>query len=275
MQQSHTVKELLAQSAALGIPVTECLGLAAKVLGCNRSAVWAFPEKTVSDAHYQELISQFQQRAQGVPFAYLLGEQEFWSLSFKVSPDVLIPRPETELLVEAVLARLGDRQCTVLELGTGSGCISAALSIERSNWQLVAVDQSATALALAEENAARLGCANITFCQSDWYTALVPSVTFDAIVSNPPYLGQDDPYLGTDIRYEPHAALVSGQTGLEAYEAIIAGAKGFLKPGGLLMFEHGYTQVEELSRMLEAQGFCIVESRRDLQGHPRVLVARS
>ena len=271
---TQSVADLLAQGTFLGVPSTECLGLIAKALACNRSVVWAFPEKQVSEEIYQQVVQQLKQRAQGVPFAYLLGEQEFWSLSFKITPDVLIPRPETEVLVEATLFYVPETASDVLELGTGSGCVVTALAFERPEWQLVAVDQSAAALSLARENATRLSCSNITFVRSDWYSSLASVQKYDAIVSNPPYLSAEDPHLSTDIRYEPHQALVSGETGLEAYEAILLGASRFLKPQGLLFLEHGYTQAKQLSELLVNYGFYVIESRRDLQGHPRVLVAR-
>lgn len=212
-----------------------------------------------------------QRRLQGEPIAYILGEREFYSLDFKITPAVLIPRPETELLVELALERLpDDHPCRVLDLGTGSGAVAVTLALNRPQAEVVAVDQSATALEVARENAQRLGAGKLRLIHSDWYNAL-DGEKFDLIVSNPPYIADADPHLTQgDVRFEPLTALASGTDGLDDIRTIIRGASAHLKSGGWLLFEHGYDQAAACRELLAQAGFEQVTSATDLAGIARV-----
>ncbi|GAO36438.1 SAM-dependent methyltransferase [Sulfuricella sp. T08] len=223
------------------------------------------PEQTAAFA------ALLHRRLGGEPIAYILGEREFYSLDFKVTPAVLIPRPETELLVELALERLpADHPCRVLDLGTGSGAVAVTLARHRPQAEVVAVDQSAAALEVARENAQRLGAGNLRLTQSDWYSAL-DEEKFDLIVSNPPYIAAADPHLTQgDVRFEPPAALASGVDGLDDIRTIIRGAVAHLKPGGWLQFEHGYDQAAACRKLLVQSGFERVDSAADLAGIERV-----
>jgi release factor glutamine methyltransferase len=212
-----------------------------------------------------------QRRLHGEPIAYILGVREFYSLAFKVTPAVLIPRPETELLVELALERLpADRSVRMLDLGTGSGAVAVTLALHRPQVEVVAVDQSAAALEVARENAQRLGTGNLRLFQSDWYSAL-DGEKFDLIVSNPPYIAAADPHLTQgDVRFEPPVALASGADGLDDIRTIIRGATAHLKPGGWLLFEHGYDQAVACRELLAQAGFEQVASAADLASIERV-----
>ncbi len=209
-------------------------------------------------------------RAAGEPVAYLTGSREFYSLEFKVTPAVLIPRPETELLVEQALERLPVRAPRrVLDLATGSGCVAVAIARHRPLARVAAADLSAAALALARENADRHG-ASIEFVESDWFAAL-SGRRFDLIVANPPYVAAGDPHLAQgDLRYEPKLALVAGPSGLECIGPLVAQAHAHLIAGGSLLFEHGHDQAERCRALLERIGFQDVSSWRDLAGIERV-----
>lgn len=209
--------------------------------------------------------------------AYVLGEREFWSLRLEVCPDALIPRPETELLVELALERLAAVSAArVLELGTGSGAIAAALASERRNWRITASDASLAALALAERNFTRLGLTNVRCLHGDWYAALPPGQRFDLILSNPPYVAQDDPHLKQgDLPWEPRCALVAGADGLDAIRVIGAQALAHLIPGGWLLLEHGWDQGPAVRGILRAAGLREATSKRDLAGLERVSLGRA
>ena len=242
------------------------------VLQKPRSFLLTYPDTVLSEQErmaFDALTSRYQQ---GEPVAYLVGAKGFWNHYFKVTPAVLIPRPETELLLELALDRV-PRSGLVIELGTGSGCLAISFALERPDCQVIAVDCSAEALAIAQENAAHLKAKNIVFVKSNWFDAL-PSQKVDAILSNPPYIEVNDPHLH-DLRYEPELALVSGETGLDAIECIIQQGKSFLKPGGLLALEHGYQQQAAVQGLFQAAQYQGVETRMDLQGHPRVSLGRA
>jgi release factor glutamine methyltransferase len=214
------------------------------------------------------------QRMDGVPVAYLLGRREFWSLDFAVNPAVLVPRPETELLVQRVLDLVPAPSAEVADLGTGSGAIAIALAHERPGWRVLGTDASDLALAVARSNGDRLTGGRVEWAQGDWYAAL-GSRRFDALVSNPPYVAADDPVLGGDgLRHEPRSALTPSDDaigdGFASLATLINGAPGHLKPGGWLALEHGATQGETLRALLVARGFTAVTSHRDLAGHERV-----
>lgn len=253
-------------------PLLEVQLLLAKVLACDRIKLITWPEKMVNDdqiALYQAFI---QRRIQHEPLAYILGYKEFWSLNFKVSPHVLVPRPDTEILVETVLEKLPTEALTLIELGTGSGAIACALAHERSNWNIIASDISIEALNIAKENASLLRLPNITFIQSNWFER-IPRQSVAAIISNPPYLSENDSHLKDDLLHEPRSALVSGTTGLEAYEAIIANAKHYLVPNGLIVFEHGFEQAVPIQQLLQKANYLQITTINDLAGQPRVTFA--
>lgn len=274
---SATIQALLAsaQEALQSVesPQAEAQILLAHVLGKPRSFLLAWPEAEVTAeqaARFDALVSR---RAQGEPVAYLLGRREFFGLDLHVAPGVLIPRPETELLVEAALARLPQGACDVLDLGTGSGAIALALATQRPELRVVAVDASVQALAVAEENARRLR-AKVVFRHADWCIAM-QGERFAMIVSNPPYIREDDVHLAQgDLRFEPLMALASGQDGLDAIRIITACAAKHLLPGGWLLLEHGFDQAAAVAELMRSQGLVQVTTLHDLQGHGRVTLGR-
>jgi len=220
-------------------------------------------------AQFRELAAR---RRAGEPVAYITGEREFYGHVFKVSPAVLIPRPETELLVELALERQPQR---VLDLGTGSACIAISIALALSTARVSAVDQSDAALAVAQDNAARLDARNVEFRSGSWFDALGDE-RFDMIVSNPPYVADSDVHLQQgDLRFEPRAALASGADGLDDIRRIIAGARAYLLPGSWLLFEHGYDQVSRCRELLMQAGFIEVQSWHDLAGIERVSGGRA
>ncbi len=245
--------------------------LLCRALGQARSYLVSHDRDPLSPRLAADFIALLERRLKGEPIAYILGEREFHSLRFKVTPDVLIPRPETELLAELALARLPPgRPCRVLDLGTGSGAVAITLALHRPHCEVLAVDQSAAALEVARENARTLGAGKIRFMQSDWYGALAEE-KFDLLVSNPPYIAADDPHLAQgDVRFEPDEALVSGVDGLDAIRVIVRGAPAHLNAAGWLLFEHGYDQAADCRALLRQAGFSRVSSSRDLSGIERV-----
>jgi release factor glutamine methyltransferase len=230
----------------------------------------AHPGQTLTDRQRERYLAWVERRRAGEPVAYLTGEREFYSLAFKVTPAVLIPRPETELLVEAALERVpAYAPFRVLDLGTGSGCVAVAIAKHRPHAQVAATEVSRDALAVARENAARHG-SSIEFIESDWLDALAGR-RFDLIVSNPPYVAERDPHLSQgDSRFEPRAALVASADGLSCIRLIIAQARAHLEPGGGLLFEHGYDQAARCRALLAQAGYFEVATRHDLAGIERV-----
>ena len=276
----RTIQEALLQDAA---HLTEALAinpssarieiqcLLQHVLNVPRAWLLAhsehYPNET-EQTHYHELL---QRRLRGEPVAYLLGEREFFGLMFKVTPATLIPRPETELLVELALPRIPQQGlCRVLDLGTGSGAIALALAHARPDVEVLGCDASTTALAVAHANAQQLAIANAAFIHSDWFEALAAQ-KFNIIVSNPPYIAAGDPHLARgDVRFEPISALVSGGDGLHDIRHIAAHAPDYLEPGGWLLLEHGYDQAAQVRELLQQAGFDDVFSACDLAGIERV-----
>ncbi len=248
--------------------------LLAAALGKPRSHLRTWPEKEVEAAAFERFFRDLARRRGGEPVAYILGRQGFWSLELDVAPDTLIPRPDTELLVETSLALLPATPQQVLDLGTGSGAIALALASERPVWSVVGVDRIAEAVALAERNRQRLKLGNASFSESHWFSALAGR-RFALIVSNPPYIAADDRHLGEgDVRFEPASALVSGPDGLDDIRLIVAQAPAHLQPGGWLLLEHGFAQADAVRQLLCAAGFAEVHSRRDLAGHERISLGR-
>lgn len=249
--------------------------LLAGVLKCDRARLFAHPETVLSKSQLKQLNELTAQRIDGVPIAYLLGVREFYGREFIVNPSVLIPRPETELLVEQALKLPVTAQAHVLDIGTGSGCIILTLAAERPDWHFTATDISAQALATAQRNQRRLdlGDRSITWRKGSGYKAFAAQTNhrFDLIVSNPPYVAEQDPHLTRgDLRFEPDIALTAGPSGLELIDELIDQAPAHLNPGGWLLLEHGYDQSEQVCEQMQQIGFDAVQSRQDLAGHYRV-----
>ncbi|MBD9499185.1 peptide chain release factor N(5)-glutamine methyltransferase [Pseudomonas sp. BGr12] len=248
--------------------------LLAAALGKPRSFLRTWPERVVSREAHDLYDRYLARRVAGEPVAYILGRQGFWSLDLEVAPHTLIPRPDTELLVETALALLPASPSRVLDLGTGTGAIALALACERLSWQVLGVDRIPEAVALAERNRERLRLANVAFRASHWFSA-VEGERFALIVSNPPYIPSTDPHLKQgDVRFEPSSALVAGQDGLDDIRLIIEQAPNHLENGGWLMLEHGFDQPDAVRDLLLSRGFSAVESRRDLGGHERISLGR-
>lgn len=271
-----TVDRLLPIAAEALLPYSDSPRLDAEillshVLNLTRTRLRLHGSRTLTaeeNTRYQAFIKRRQTRE---PIAYLVGHKEFWSLSLQISAAVLVPRPETELLVETVLAFISERHAHIADLGTGSGAIALALASERASWQLVASDFCPQALAVAAANATRLGLNNVEFRHGSWTEVLREHERFDAIVSNPPYLAADDPHLqATEISHEPRTALVADQQGLADYHTLCTHARAFLKPRGLLILEHGAEQAAAVQAILQKAGFSGVQTIDDLAALPRV-----
>jgi len=271
--EAPTVGRALANA---GLVPVDAQVLLAHALGRERAWLAAHAGDTLSREAADAFFALAKRRRAGEPVAYLTGRREFWGLSLAVSPAVLIPRPETETLVELALARLpADRDAVVLDLGTGSGAIALALAHERPRARVVATDASDEALAVASGNARELGIGNVEFVKSNWYDR-VPDVRCDLIAANPPYVEPGDPHLEEgDVRFEPRVALVPAGDGLSALRAIVAGAPSWLVPGGTLVVEHGYDQQDAVRALFVAAGLVEVVAARDLAGIPRVVAGRA
>jgi release factor glutamine methyltransferase len=237
------------------------------VLGLSRARLMARSDEPVAAEHERTYDGLIDRRLQGAPVAYLTGTREFWSLPLTVTPAVLVPRPETELLVELALERIPQR-CSILDLGTGSGAIALAIASERPGVRVTGVDISSAALEVAIQNSRDLGLTHIDWRLGSWFEA-VPGEKFDVIVANPPYVAAADPALRT-LRAEPVLALSAGPMGLDALSDIARAASPYLKAQGWLLLEHGSDQAPDVARLLESQGFTKVRSHVDFSGKPRV-----
>ena len=273
-----SIAELLQQAAARLSGGSDSARLDAELLlcralDCQRSYLFTWPERepdAVQCAAFEVLLAR---RERGEPVAHILGKREFWSLELAVSSDTLIPRPETELLVEAALARIPpEADWTIADLGTGSGAIALAIASERPACRVVAVERSPAALAVAQENIRRLAPGNVELLQGEWFAPLTGR-QFQMIVSNPPYIPAADPHLQQgDLRFEPHSALVSGDDGLDDIRQLITKAKDFLIPPGWLLLEHGHDQGAAVSTLLQAANYQHIENHRDLLGNDRLAI---
>ena len=277
-QTPNTIAAALARAVARlqGSPGArfEAQLLLCHALSCTRSALLVREDELLQPVQIAAIERALERRARGEPLAYITGRKEFWSLELQVTPAVLVPRPETELVVERCLALLAAPSAAVADLGTGSGAIALALARERPGWQLTATDQSRTALAVAIGNASALGLANVRFCAGDWFDPLA-NERYDLLASNPPYIALGDAALDDPaLRHEPSSALASGPTGLEALAALIAGAPAHLQESGWLVLEHGATQASAVADLLVSQGFRHVRCHADLAGLARVTEAQ-
>ncbi len=274
-QASSHASSLLIQSES---PILDAEILLAHVLGKSREFLITWPETDLSESEQQAFINLLEQRVLGHPIAYLIGSRAFWNFDLVVSPDVLIPRPETELLVELILEQLDTNKHLLADLGTGSGALALALASERENWQIVATDSSAAALSIAKHNALNLKLSNIDFRQGSWIEALKGDKNnelFDAIVSNPPYIDESDEHLGQgDVRFEPVQALVANDEGLSDIKLIATQAHDRLKPGAILLMEHGYQQGEAVRQLLKQSKYSDIQTYKDLAGLERATMAR-
>lgn len=264
--------------------------LLAHVLGTPRSYLYAWPERALDAQTVARYKAMLARRQAGEPLAYLIGEREFWSLRLRVTPDTLIPRPDTETLVEAALALVpGDATLAIADLGTGTGAIALALASERPQCHITATDRSAAALDVARDNARRLGLHNVSFRCGSWCQALHPAAdtapgtaraahatdTYALIVSNPPYVAEADPHLSTgDVRHEPRSALSAGPEGLDDLRQIIACARRHLCRDGYLLVEHGFDQADAVAALLTAHGYHDVRLHHDTGARPRATQAR-
>ena len=245
------------------------------VCGIDRSSLITRHEMALTGVQQNRLADLVARRRRGEPVAYITGTREFWSMELSVSPATLIPRPETELLVEKALEHIPlDAACCIADLGTGSGAIALAIAGERPRCRVIATDHSPAALEVARSNAEKFNLTNIEFREGDWFAPLAGE-TCDMILSNPPYIPAGDPHLTQgDVRHEPVTALVSGNDGLDAIRHIARLAREFLRPDGWLLFEHGWDQGESVAALLRQQAYRDIVSHTDLAGHARVAVCR-
>jgi release factor glutamine methyltransferase len=275
-----TIKTLLAQAAKTltnhsDSPILDAEVLLGFVLGKPRTFLRAWCDNTLTDQQITAFETLIRQRQQGMPIAYLTGTREFWSRDFRVTSDVLIPRPDTELLIELSLELIPKNQAVnLIDLGTGSGIIAVTLAAERPNAHVTAVDASLAALEIAKHNAQYHQLANIEFYQSDWFSN-VPKLLFDLVISNPPYVDADDEHLQQgDVRFEPQSALIADNQGLSDIQIIADKARSYLTPQGHLLIEHGYNQAPQVQAIFNALAYDKVQSYRDLSGQPRVTYGR-
>lgn len=269
-----TVRQALMHS---GLVPVDAQVLMAHALSRDRAWLAAHATDALPRSCADTFFVLAKRRRDGEPVAYLTGTREFRGLALAVTPDVLIPRPETETLVESALDHLPrGTPLRMLDLGTGSGAIALAVARERPDARILATDRSAAALAVARGNAGRAGVDNVRFVLADWYDGIAgDDGPFDVIVSNPPYVAIGDAHLTQgDLRFEPIDALAAGRDGLDALRRVIGGARGWLVDGGTLIVEHGYDQRDAVGDLIREAGFSAVESRRDLSGIPRVCIAR-
>ena len=278
-----TIRDFFRALSATSLPRNEARLLLAYVLHRDHAWLVAHDDYVFTNDELAHINALTARRVAGEPIAYLLGMREFYGREFRCSPAALIPRPDTELLIERALLRLAadaalrvfdQALLRVLDVGTGTGCVAITIALESPNAIVTAIDISPDALALAKENAQRLS-ANVTFIQSNWFAALPPDMQFDLILSNPPYIVPGDAHLiQGDLRFEPSIALADAVDGLESYRQLGLGAQRHLNPGGMLIVEHGYDQGKSVPALLSAAEFVDVATHRDLAGHPRITAAR-
>lgn len=276
---AEPLQALLDRAAAELAAISETPFLDAEVLLSHcldkpRSFLRAWPEHRPTDPQTQSFLELLARRRQGQPIAYLIGKREFWSREFQVSSAVLIPRPDSELLIELALERIAPaKPCKMIDLGTGSGILALTLAAERPLAEVIASDLSLAALHLAQHNAERLGVANVRFIQSNWFDA-IDADDFELILSNPPYIAADDPHLQQgDLRFEPTSALISDDNGLADIDRLVEQARHHLKPDGHILVEHGYNQAPAVQAIFAGHGYRHIVNHRDLAGNPRATSA--
>lgn len=270
------IKSVLAEAASALAALSDSALLDAEILLClalnkPRSYLRAWPDKQLQPEQLAAFKTLLKQRQKGIPIAYITGNREFWSRDFQVTPDVLIPRPDTELLIELSLQLIpADKPFKIIDLGTGSGIIAITLAAERPNTQVSATDFSLPALRIAQLNAEQHHLSNIHFYQSDWF-ANVPATQFNLIISNPPYIAEDDTHLQQgDVRFEPQTALTAAEQGLSDIKIIVATARNYLETSGHLLIEHGYDQQQQVQALFKDLHYDNVQTYKDLSGQPRV-----
>jgi len=281
LSSSVTIGDALKQAVGTLAPCSESARSDAEVLlaavtGKPRHEPYGFPERHLASPDAERYRCWIERRCAGEPVAYLLGQREFWSLCLRTTPDVLIPRPETELLVQTALNLLAHtQQPRVADLGTGSGAIALALANERPDLRVTAVEVCGAALDVARDNAAALDLRNVEFLQGNWCEPLQGLEGFEMLISNPPYVASNDPHLAQgDLRFEPSLALDGGPDGLAAYRQILGRAHRVLRPGAIMLFEHGYDQGVQVPALLREHGYTDVSSAKDYAGQPRLCFGR-
>lgn len=274
-QTLQTAQAKLNLAGLVDSPLIDAELLLCEALKVSRTYLFTWPEKTLTATQTQQFNQLLQLRLQGQPIAHILGQREFWGLTLQVTADTLIPRPDTETLIKAVLElnAFKTSACKILDLGTGSGAIALALKSEYPNCLITAVDQSEAALNIAKQNSQQLGL-EVTFVASNWFSA-VTNQQFHCIVSNPPYIEENDPHLKQgDVRFEPITALTSGFDGLDDIRLIIYQAWSFLEINGWLLIEHGYNQAQVIRQIFAEAGYQNITLKNDLGGNPRVSLAQ-
>ena len=281
MNSKLAVKQAIERAARQLLPHVDAARLEAEILlghllGKSRAWLIAWSDTGLSEQQLSRYHDLVEKRIQGTPIAHLTTEREFWSLPLKITADTLIPRADTELLVETCLElHLAEHSITVADLGTGSGAIALAIASERPAWSILATDRSRQALDVAIHNAAALQIDNIQLLRGDWFEALPANTRVEVLLSNPPYIPEDDPHLQQgDLRFEPRSALASGADGLDAIRLIISQASAYLKPGGYLLLEHGYDQGSAVRQLMHQSALGEIDTHTDLAGHERVTMAR-
>ncbi|VFP83173.1 peptide chain release factor N(5)-glutamine methyltransferase [Candidatus Erwinia haradaeae] len=267
----HTAKKQLVNSDKPKRDLEILLGM---VTGKSRAWLMAYDDSTLTTCALMTLTNLVERRAIGEPMAYLIGEREFWSLPLKVTPDTMIPRPDTEIVVEQTLIRMTNASCSILDLGTGSGAIALAIASERKNCHVLGIDCIRSVIDLAKYNALKLGINNASFRLGRWFST-IQDQKFAIIVSNPPYIDISDLHLlEGDLRFEPKSALISGNHGLADIALIIAEAGKHLIHGGWLLLEHGWQQGNIIRHMMRKYGFVNIKTAQDYGGHERVTLGR-
>jgi release factor glutamine methyltransferase len=282
------IHQIIAELATHTVPRSEVRLLLSHVLARNSAWLAAHDDHELTQSQERDVRTAVARRAAGEPIAYIVGYREFYGRKFKCTPAALIPRPETELLIDLIRASTQasarpqsvevsrNANLRILDVGTGTGCIAITLALELSSAHITACDLSRDALALARENARALNAPNTEFIESDWFSAIDANNKFDIIVSNPPYIAPNDPHLFQgDLRFEPWLALRDRVDGLESYRELLHGAKKHLREGGMLIVEHGYDQGESVPALFREAGFADVEMILDLADQPRITAARS
>lgn len=270
LQQASTLLLSSSDTALLDVQVLLCF-----VLQCNSAHLAAWPEKDLTEQQAEKFLQLIQQRKNGLPVAHLTGQREFWSLDFLVNDSTLIPRPETETLIEFVVEKFSDRKnIKLLDMGTGCGAIAIAIASEKPAWEIHACEFSKPALTLAKKNSKKLKTENITFTHSNWFSNILTQ-DFDIIISNPPYIAENDAHLFEgDVRFEPRSALTSGETGMDDIEHICATAKQYMTDNGWLIVEHGYNQAQLVNDCFSKNGYIELEQIKDLSGHIRMTAGK-